>query len=88
MVDPPAPGSILRPVATVDLGISVGEAWRDRGIGHELMAAAESLARDMGAMRVILDMSAANTGALRFYRGLGYREHGLLLHRDLTGRRG
>jgi GNAT superfamily N-acetyltransferase len=82
--DPPDAGSIIRHVVTVDLGISVAEAWRGRGIGHEPMAAAESVAREVGAARVILDMSAANTGALRFYRRLGYREHGLFLHRDLT----
>jgi hypothetical protein len=32
---------------------------------------------------MILDMSAANTEALRFYRSLGYVEHELVLRRTL-----
>ena len=83
LVGPHDPGSIVRPIPTADLGISVAEGWRDRGIGHTLMAAAEANARARGAERMILDMSSANAGALRFYRALGYREHGLLLSRSL-----
>jgi len=85
LVRPREPGSIVRPIPTADLGISVAEGWRDRGIGHALMAAAEANARARGAERMILDMSSANEGALRFYRGLGYSEHGSLLRRSLRG---
>lgn len=81
--EPPDEGSIDRPIRTGDLGISVLEEWRGRGVGHALMAAAEESARARGAAQVILDMSAANVGALRFYRGLGYAEQGLLLRRTL-----
>ena len=83
LAEDPDPGSIIRPVPTVDIGISVLEGWRDRGVGHALMAAAEASAVARGARRIILDMSAANVGALRFYRSLGYAEYGLLLRRDL-----
>lgn len=79
----PDPGSIIRPVPTADLGISVLEGWRGRGVGRALMAAAEQSARARGAERIVLDMAAANVGALRFYRSLGYVEHGLLLSRNL-----
>lgn len=87
MLAPGDPGSIVRPIPTADLGISVAEDWRDRGIGHLLMAAAEVNARGRGAALMILDMSAANEGALRFYRGLGYREHSLVLRRSIIGGR-
>lgn len=83
MEGPPDEGSIDQPTPTADLGISVLEAWRNRGVGHALMAAAEALARERGAQQVVLDMSAANVAALRFYRSLGYAEHGLLLRRSL-----
>lgn len=79
----PDPGSIVRPVPTVDIGISVLEAWRGRGIGHALMAAAEATAREQGVRRVVLDMASANDGAARFYDRLGYREYGRLLRRSL-----
>jgi GNAT superfamily N-acetyltransferase len=77
------PGSIVRPVPTADIGISVLEGWRRQGVGHALMAAAESAALARGARRIILDMSSANVGALRFYQSLGYAEYGLLLRREL-----
>jgi GNAT superfamily N-acetyltransferase len=80
---PPDPGSIVRAVPTVDLGISVLEEWRGRGVGQALMAAAERWARGPGARRMVLDMSAANDGALRFYGRLGYHQHGRLLRREL-----
>ena len=84
----PDPGSVVRAVPTVDLGISVLEEWRGRGVGKALMAAAERWARERGAARMVLDMSAENAGALRFYERLGYRQHGLLLRRELeTGDR-
>ena len=83
--EPPDPGAVIRAVPTVDLGISVAEEWRGRGVGQALMAAAERWARERGASRMVLDMSAENDGALRFYERLGYRRHGLLLRRELDG---
>lgn len=80
----PDPGSIIRPIPSADIGISVAEDWRGMGIGHALMEAAESRARARGAQLVVLDMSAENRDALRFYRARGYREFGLFLRRGLT----
>ena len=88
LAEEPDPGSIVAPMATADLGISVLETWRGRGIGHLLMAAAEATARSRGAERIILDMSAANVDALRFYRSLGFRDHELVLRRDFTDAEG
>jgi ribosomal protein S18 acetylase RimI-like enzyme len=84
MEGPPDEGSVDQPIQTADLGISVLGAWRNRGVGHALMAAAEALARERGAEQIVLDMASANVDALRFYRGLGYAEHGLLLRRSLS----
>jgi GNAT superfamily N-acetyltransferase len=83
LVYAPRPGSIHRPIPTADLGISVLEGWRRRGVGRALMAAAEASARRRGAVRMILDTSAANVDALRFYRALGYVDHELVLRRPL-----
>lgn len=83
IAEAPDPGSIVRPIPTADLGISVAEGWRGQGIGEALMAAAETSARRRGAVQMVLDMHVANEGALRFYHRLGYREHGLLLRRAL-----
>jgi ribosomal protein S18 acetylase RimI-like enzyme len=83
MIEDPDPGSIVRPVRTADLGISVLDGWQRQGIGRALMAAAEQSARRRGAGQVVLDMLAANADALRFYHSLGYEIHGLLLRRAL-----
>jgi aminoglycoside 6'-N-acetyltransferase len=79
------PGGAIRSIRAVDLGIVVASEWRSRGIGGELMRAAEAWARERGATRVVLDMSAANEGARRFYERLGYEVHGLLLDRVIDG---
>ena len=84
IAEPPDRGSIVRPIPTADLGISVLDGWRGRGIGGLLMTAAEELARRRGARQVVLDMSSANAGALRFYESLGYAPHGLLLRRRIA----
>ena len=83
LAEEPDPGSIIRPVPTADIGISVLVDWRGQGVGHALMAAAESTARARGARRIVLDMSSANVEALRLYHSLGYTEYGLLLRREL-----
>jgi ribosomal protein S18 acetylase RimI-like enzyme len=80
--DPP-PGSILRPIRTADLGISVLAGWRGRGVGHALMAVAEASARRRGAERLALDMASSNAGALRFYEGLGYATYGLVMRKAI-----
>ena len=79
----PDRGSIIAAVPTVDIGISVLESWRGRGIGEALMTAAEANARSRGARRIILDMSAANVGAARFYERLGYRTYGQLMRKEV-----
>jgi GNAT superfamily N-acetyltransferase len=50
---------------------------RGRGIGTELSAAAEQLARRRGHHQISISTSLANEGALRLYRRLGFRDAGL-----------
>lgn len=52
----------------------VDEAWRSRGIGGELVAAAEAIARDAGCERIEVTSAEERTRAHEFYRRLGYNE--------------
>jgi ribosomal protein S18 acetylase RimI-like enzyme len=79
-------GGAMRRIRSADLGIAVLPGWRNRGIGEHLMQAAEAWARDRGATQVILDLSAANEGAQRFYVRLGYEVYGLQMRRSLADR--
>jgi aminoglycoside 6'-N-acetyltransferase len=72
-------GAARLPIPSVDIGLSVAPKWRGRGVGTALMRAAEEWAREHGASRIILDLAAANTGALHLYERLGYEVHGLLM---------
>src|SRR6476661_3746114 len=81
----PDPGAARKPAPAVDIGLSVAEDWRGRGVGTALMAAAEDWARARGATRMILDLAAANEGARRLYDRLGYEVHGLMMDKPLDG---
>jgi ribosomal protein S18 acetylase RimI-like enzyme len=52
-------------------GIIVGRSWRNQGIGAQLMARFEEMARTMGCHKLSL-RTAKNSPAIRFYRRLGY----------------
>lgn len=77
------PGGARVPIPSVDIGLSVAPDWRGRGVGKALMRAAEDWARERGATRIILDLAASNTSALRLYQRLGYETHGLMMDRRL-----
>jgi len=76
-------GGAMRRIRSADVGIAVLPHWRNRGIGKQLMEAAEAWAREHGAERMILDLSAANEGARRLYERLGYEVYGLQMRRAL-----
>lgn len=82
----PREGSMIAPVAAVDVGISVREDSRGAGMGQRLMAAAEDWALARGADFAVLNMSARNEDALAFYRRLGYEISGLFLRKRLSSR--
>jgi ribosomal protein S18 acetylase RimI-like enzyme len=53
--------------------LAVAEDARGQGIGAELLAAARSVAREVGAARLSLGVMHANERALRFYEREGFR---------------
>jgi predicted GNAT family N-acyltransferase len=57
--------------------VAVAQAWRGRGLGRALMAAAEGRARASGARRVVLNAQLSVVG---FYVRLGYAAHGPVFH--------
>ena len=51
---------------------SVTEAYRNRGIGSELIHAAESYAKELRLPAIVLHVEKSNTSAMRFYERMGY----------------
>ncbi len=54
-----------------------------RGIGAQLVAAAEAWVRDRGARRMVLTSHLRRTGAHAFYERLGYSETGRRFEREI-----
>ena len=80
----PNAGSMIRSALAASVGVAVLEDQRGGGIGSRLMEAAEDWARERGATLMLLDASAANVDALRFYEERhGYRLRGVLMTREL-----
>jgi ribosomal protein S18 acetylase RimI-like enzyme len=52
----------------------VDQAFRGQGIGTMLMDAAEQRAREIGSLRLTLDVAAKNDDARRFYERRGMRQ--------------
>ena len=65
-----------RPEAIVEAGV-VAPAARGRGIGKQMMREAMRLAREAGAAKLALSSNARRLQAHRFYRELGFTEHGI-----------
>jgi ribosomal protein S18 acetylase RimI-like enzyme len=64
--------SIGRARSAMIVTIDVEPAYQGRGTGTRLMELAERLARRKGMAAMILQVSAVNEGAMRFYERLGY----------------
>ncbi len=62
-----------RVAAAQIITIDILEPHRKRGVGTELMTAAEERLAALGAPRVRLEVSVENKAALSFYDRLGYR---------------
>jgi GNAT superfamily N-acetyltransferase len=84
--DPPAAGSMMRPVRTAEFGVSVVAGQRGKGIGRALIGHLEAWAAEHGVERMVLNVSQANEGAIRLYRALGYRDFDLAMLKELGGR--
>ena len=61
-----------------DLGMLVAAAWRGRGVGSALLAAAVDRARAAGAHKLALQVWPHNTAALALYERFGFRREGYL----------
>ncbi len=76
-------GSVDEPVASASSGcpnlsdIAVHPDWPSRGIGSQLMAAAERLVAQRGYQRVGLSVALDNVRARSLYERRGYGEAGL-----------
>ena len=66
-----------------ELAVAAGE--ERRGVGRDLMRAAEQWAHDQGYRRLTLETGAANHSARAFYAALGYAEEDVRLTRRLPG---
>lgn len=60
------------------LSVATMPEHRRRGLGTEMMEAAEKEARRRGCARIRLEVSTRNYAAIEFYRGLGYKTDGVL----------
>ncbi len=69
---PPLSFFVPRRFAHVDT-LGVAEAYRRRGIGRALMAAAEAWALEQGAQDIELQVYEFNEGAQALYRETGYK---------------
>lgn len=56
--------------------LAVAPAYRNRGVGRELVAWLEACARMAGIFDVRLELRAGNDGARAFYEAIGYSETG------------
>jgi len=77
----PESDPVLRPYSELEdygsfylSGLATFEPYRNRGIGAALMAAVNQRAKDLGLPRISLICFERNTGAMRLYQRLGFRE--------------
>ena len=56
------------------LNLSVAAPWQGRGAGRELLNFALKLARDYGALRILLEVRPSNPAAIALYSSAGFAE--------------
>ncbi len=56
--------------------IVVAAGWRGRGLGALLLSESARQAKNLGAIRLDLEVRGSNAAALRLYRGAGFLETG------------
>ena len=69
-------------LATLD----VAPEWRRAGLATRLMADVEEQVRTAGAIGIGLHVHSGNSGAIRFYEGIGYGR--IAMHEGFYGRGG
>jgi len=53
--------------------VAVGSAYRQQGLGKNLMLALKNIAREKKAVRILLEVRPSNEAARKMYEGLGFR---------------
>lgn len=71
------------PEALID-GVVVAPEWRGRGVGGAMMAEAMRLAAGAGCYKLALSSNLKREDAHRFYRSLGFRQHGVSFAIDIV----
>lgn len=71
------------PVHALVQDLVVREKCRNRGVGAQLIATAETLAREVGRTEIRVWVVAQNQGARRFYDRAGYEEQLIHLGKSL-----
>ncbi len=68
------------------LNMAIEPAFRRKGAGSKLLAAAETIAASQKGERMYLEVRESNQGAISFYEGHGFREAGkrVAYYRDPT----
>lgn len=66
------------------MALVVDVAWRRRGIGARLLAAAEAWSRERGAAVIVLNSGEQRSEAHPFYERLGYANTGRRYRKDLA----
>ena len=56
------------------LNLSVADAWQRRGLGRELLNFVYKLARDCGAVKILLEVRPSNRAAIALYSAAGFAE--------------
>lgn len=64
--------------------LAVDEAAQGRGVGRQLVAAAEDVCREAGLARIEVTSGLSHVPAYDFYRHLGYADHGLRFAKALS----
>lgn len=52
--------------------VVVLQAWRGQGVAERMLALAEQLARERGAVKLTLEVLQGNAGAIRLYQRIGF----------------
>ena len=79
----PAQHQILIPRRVAEVHTVVLDTHRGRGVGTELLAAVEHVARARGVVALIAVIFAPNDDAARFYTSAGFGPHGVVLAQEL-----
>jgi RimJ/RimL family protein N-acetyltransferase len=80
-------GSRKRNKHVIDMGISVLDSWRGRGVGAAMMKRLFEWCLKAGIKKIKLTVMTGNESAIKFYKKLGFLSEGTLKKEFKIGRR-